>query len=254
MRKATHTGHCQICGSMQKLPGDVLSIHGYTVKWGFFSGTCNGTHGKPFEVSTDLIEAAIVRATGLREAAIARAAELRAMTSTEGYVHEYVRNSANMKGGSRYEWRTVEISMQPYDHAPTIARAVYVIDGQQKDANVPHAHSQTAESVAAYLRNTYAHAMFDTRAASLQEYIEWQTARVKNWQPAECKPIAPEVARVTVGTTVRVNGREGIVTDIRDQRGNYNGPTMPHAIVTRADGKTFAVPVRNIRTILKPAP
>lgn len=40
--KATHSGECQCCGRKQKLPKGRLSNHGYTVEWGFFSGTCFG--------------------------------------------------------------------------------------------------------------------------------------------------------------------------------------------------------------------
>ena len=52
---ATHEGSCQICGRQQKLPGNVLSKHGYTTRWGFFSGVCPGASYEPFEVSCDLI-------------------------------------------------------------------------------------------------------------------------------------------------------------------------------------------------------
>ena len=37
------------------LPGGVLSKHGYTVQWGFFSGVCNGAGHLPFEQSKDAI-------------------------------------------------------------------------------------------------------------------------------------------------------------------------------------------------------
>lgn len=59
--KATHSGHCQICGAEQKLPVGVLAKHGYTTKWGFFSGTCAGSGYQPFEQATDRILAAIER-------------------------------------------------------------------------------------------------------------------------------------------------------------------------------------------------
>lgn len=57
--KATHQGHCQLCGHFQKLPGNVLSKHGYTKRWGFFSGVCGGAGYRPFEKSTDRIQIAI---------------------------------------------------------------------------------------------------------------------------------------------------------------------------------------------------
>jgi hypothetical protein len=50
-RKSTHRGHCQLCGALHKLPGDVLADHGYTVRWGFFQGVCAGAGSLPYEAS-----------------------------------------------------------------------------------------------------------------------------------------------------------------------------------------------------------
>lgn len=242
MRKATHNGHCQICGSVQKLPASRLSKHGYTVKWGFFSGTCPGSDGKPFEVSTDLIERAIVNATQAREVALAQAASLRAMTGTTGYVLERVKGDIY----ADRRWQETEVSMRTLEHRPDISIPCYVLDGKRKDLHM----TGTPETIAAELRNSYART-FDERAADLQRYIDWQRERVASWQPGELQPIAPESGpRVTIGTTVRVNGREGTVTAIRDERVRGYGRAMPHAVITKADGKTFSVPVRSIRTIL----
>lgn len=47
--KATHFGTCQICGNRQKAPDGLLSLHGYTVEHGWFSGTCHGARELPFE-------------------------------------------------------------------------------------------------------------------------------------------------------------------------------------------------------------
>ena len=56
--KAKHIGTCQICGSAQKLPGGRLASHGYTVRWGFFSGICAGTNHLPLEESCDYLKIA----------------------------------------------------------------------------------------------------------------------------------------------------------------------------------------------------
>ena len=47
--KATHYGTCQICNNKQKAPNGLLSKHGYTVDYGFFSGVCHGAEQLPFE-------------------------------------------------------------------------------------------------------------------------------------------------------------------------------------------------------------
>ena len=48
---ATTQGTCQVCFHLQKLPRDVLSLHGYTVPYGSFEGICYGATFPPFEVS-----------------------------------------------------------------------------------------------------------------------------------------------------------------------------------------------------------
>ena len=53
-KKATHYGTCQLCGSLQKLPGGVLATHGYQIEWHQFHGICRGTGFAPFEKSKRL--------------------------------------------------------------------------------------------------------------------------------------------------------------------------------------------------------
>lgn len=60
--KATHYGTCQACKSLQKLPGGVLSLHGYTTRYGFFEGTCFGSGHHPLETHCDLIEESVKQA------------------------------------------------------------------------------------------------------------------------------------------------------------------------------------------------
>jgi hypothetical protein len=54
VKPATHVGECQGCGRTQMLPEGRLSLHGYTVRWGFFEGVCQGAAHPPLEVSKDL--------------------------------------------------------------------------------------------------------------------------------------------------------------------------------------------------------
>lgn len=54
--KATHKGTCQACGRLHKLPGTRLSTHGYTVNWGYFNGTCNGTGRQPLELDRSYLD------------------------------------------------------------------------------------------------------------------------------------------------------------------------------------------------------
>ena len=61
MKKHTHRATCQVCGNIQALNNGTLAKHGYTVDFGFFSGTCSGSDQSPIEFSTDLTRATIER-------------------------------------------------------------------------------------------------------------------------------------------------------------------------------------------------
>ena len=41
----THRGHCQLCGRVQAIDSasGITAKHGYTVEFGYFSGTCPGS-------------------------------------------------------------------------------------------------------------------------------------------------------------------------------------------------------------------
>jgi hypothetical protein len=53
--KATHNGHCQICGRLQASTPR-LALHGYKVTWHEFRGTCSGSGKLPIELSTKLLD------------------------------------------------------------------------------------------------------------------------------------------------------------------------------------------------------
>lgn len=52
----THTGICQACGRRHAVnpKSGKLAKHGYTVDWGFFNGTCQGSDHLPLEQDTTL--------------------------------------------------------------------------------------------------------------------------------------------------------------------------------------------------------
>lgn len=51
--KATHNGTCQACGRSQAVRANGrLAKHGYTVDYGYFSGTCSGSDKQPLELET----------------------------------------------------------------------------------------------------------------------------------------------------------------------------------------------------------
>ncbi len=67
MTKTTHThrGTCQACGSVQAVDNvsGLLAKHGYTVNWGYFNGTCQGSGRKPAEHDVTLTHTVIAFCT-----------------------------------------------------------------------------------------------------------------------------------------------------------------------------------------------
>lgn len=62
MAKHTHKGTCQVCGNVQAVgskQGRPLSLHGYTVDWGYFSGTCSGSKRQPLELDRSVLDASV---------------------------------------------------------------------------------------------------------------------------------------------------------------------------------------------------
>ena len=164
MKKATHTGECQICGNTQALPSGVLSKHGYTVQWGFFEGVCSG-HGKqPFELSCDDIALFVKQV----RAQLAR---------TQAERHEL------LTGPVSYWVR--EITTRNWVRFSDLAAA----NGHTETKTKRHGKdelisSNKPSSVAQYVEYTH-----DRLIADMEKYIEWQAERVANWAPKALTPI-----------------------------------------------------------------
>jgi len=60
MKKATHRGNCQVCGHQQHVMENGLALHGYTVKFGYFNGTCDGSNNAPIQIDRTMTDATIV--------------------------------------------------------------------------------------------------------------------------------------------------------------------------------------------------
>jgi hypothetical protein len=195
--KATHYGHCQICGARQLLPGSVLAKHGYTTKWGFFSGTCTGSGHQPFEVATNLIEDAIARAQATSFNLRAEAITLRATsTGTKTWVTVY--DSATWKDrSSRTRWVEVELTEQQrattgWDGEPvTISSFHYTVEARQMNGTMlakaqtldTYGATKTLADAVAYGNKGRA-AYLDGQADQYDSYAKWQAARIAKWAPA----------------------------------------------------------------------
>lgn len=200
--KATHQGTCQICGSTQKLPSNLLSIHGYTVQWGFFSGVCSGSKNLPFEKSIALIEGAIANAQRMLDETRKESAELKAgkqFANNEAWRNVYHASKSRFVP-SGYFWELVAVEEKQHrnddgDYTFTTFSARSAndtrpagfrdrVDTYELDARYP-----TLDQVRTMMNIQYAKQHLDKRASNLAGYIKWQRERIANWKPSELKPI-----------------------------------------------------------------
>lgn len=188
MKKATHQGQCQVCGRSQMLPKGLLSLHGYEVRWSQFLGTCWGARHQPFELSKDLIEEAIKRATERRVNLIKFVAELRSNKKPSTvWVHEYIgANSRNAYlSGNTYMWREIKV-----EDITAIGNDMTWPEYQQ--TTVAHMNREGRVHSAMYseklpqrlIKQNEAYAKhLDNGIVELATYISWQKDRIKGWAP-----------------------------------------------------------------------
>lgn len=206
--KATHSGHCQACGNLQKLPKGALSKHGYNIAHGFFSGVCVGAGSLPFEQSHDLVDGFILSAKRELTRVETFQANLRQpATEASAWILCY---KANPKGGgfSRdRRWEKVAISeeIKPFhDGSGSYSKFSHtantkwqrvksdkpypVSEIQTEQAEVHAEYGATILEVATKHNSDYAN-WLEHQAVSMRRYIAWQEERVRTWQPAPLLPV-----------------------------------------------------------------
>lgn len=189
--KATHFGTCQVCGCEQKLPKGVLSKHGYSVKWGFFSGVCFGAGHQPFEKSKDLVDEAIARAKAKEVELTARIAQLQQpATEPQATCHVYrsyeaCRNRYEKPG---YLWVTGRIE----ERAPRHGLRFVVIDKDEREWYIHDDRMGGKPSAleAATSNNRIYAKHLAGELAQVQDYIRWQLERIEGWSIRDLKPIS----------------------------------------------------------------
>lgn len=184
MAKATHKGTCQVCGAVQKLPRGRLAAHGYTTKWGFFSGTCSGSHHLPFEQSKNLIDSCIVSAQASIDSAAHELVELAAQSDV-CHIRQYI--------NGKWQWSQVpkaeiiETSPNRYVFAPELGTLPKRVGRQ----DIGHHSNKTVESAIIYHNNTD-HGWrreLENRIKDTKQYVDWQTERARAWTEQELLPI-----------------------------------------------------------------
>lgn len=166
-----------MCGCLQKLPGNVLSKHGYTKRWGFFEGTCPGAHYRPFEQAFDRVQVAIDRTkeqiADLRD----QQAQLRGPIET---------NLAPFRSylGGYYE-STVTVSL--------FNGAIRLTEKNSKGEEAHHWGNQygcrgTIEQAIRHLRDSRI-TRIETDIQRRIGYVQWQEKRIAEWKPGELQPV-----------------------------------------------------------------
>lgn len=191
-RRATHKGHCQICGACQKLPAGLLSKHGYTTRWGFFEGVCPGSGHPPFEEDISLIEGAIARATEEAARVEERAAATRMEADPDAcWFHAYFNWGYTKGRRSGYEWIKTrladkEAAGQAWGlwawHPGDAEAARWVQSAYYGGGGIVEAARQ--------FNNDYADRYLGARIKNLRDYVEWQRGRIKGWTPQPLIPLA----------------------------------------------------------------
>lgn len=203
--RATHSGTCQACGRLQKLPKGHLSLHGYNVAHGFFSGICRGARELPFEQSCDLVKTFIAWAEGDLARVEGQQRHLRRpATEPKAMVRNY--ENLDARGRRGYVWREVEIdgrrvSGQGYQgETAEWIEYFYRAPGYLQPGTAPVEHKidrfrnetgcveDQSLRVATEFNKIYAD-WLEHEADSLRRYIRWQQERVRTWQPADLQPV-----------------------------------------------------------------
>ncbi len=167
------------------LPCGVLSKHGYTTRFGFFEGVCMGAGHQPFELDISLIERAIKaaqeRAVELREQAAARkdladpnnvvvniwvTGTYRERGHYQTYKGRIERRGKTWKGDSGTEYGQ--------------AWFVYQIGSTAHEYDL---HDAAPLADVAKKHNNQEVWRLEQMASQADQYVEWQTARIKDWKP-----------------------------------------------------------------------
>jgi hypothetical protein len=185
------------------LPSGVLAKHGYTTKWGFFSGVCSGSGRLPFEKSTDAIADAVVAVKADISSTDREIASIEDLTSpindgTSVWVNRYIEDD--------YEYRWVNAKLHDFSTDSTsysypISRCSYTtinaLYSRRANLTAPITESinaytdawkmHTVQEWARYLNRKFAHTLASENT-SRKNWIVWQKDRIAKWAPAPLTP------------------------------------------------------------------
>lgn len=182
MRKATHQGHCQVCGHFQKLPNGRMAKHGYNVQFGFFSGTCSGSDYLPFELSIDRIERAIAEVTETKSRLQASIVNLNEQQPTDKiWVNQYFPATWEFRH-SYHVWGQLEVVVNQAGEYSYLDRKgepePFYRSGIMGD--LQKACNDQALRYAQHLAQ---------QVNQIDEYVFWQRDRIKDWKASDLIPL-----------------------------------------------------------------
>ena len=216
----THRGHCQRCARVQAIDvaTGLLALHGYDVKDGYFSGTCEGSNHLSLHVDRELTDQYIAAARADERRCLNLAARLRNDTD----------HPAKVWNGAYHK------APDPTRHNPKRMRDVRTMiswesaSKAQQDRQVleeVHALQRKAERAREYADDT-------------QRWADRICGKVDAYPVADLEPKA-----WSVGDTLRVGGKTGysaVIEAIEDRSYRTNGFSRgshtimtPHALITR---------------------
>jgi hypothetical protein len=179
---ATHYGNCQICGNEHKVTGQSIAKHGFTLAHGWQEGPCFGSHGKPIQLSCDLIEGGIRAAQAFIERA---RADIANPINAEGF-QKRVTKEHTRAGEVRFSVSEVRVVIgesgkpEVQDWRGKRVRTFY-----RPSDTVADIQADIAEDMLKYL---------NARIAMSLESIEHMRKIVATWKPSELRVI-PEHER-----------------------------------------------------------
>jgi hypothetical protein len=174
-KKATHKGHCQICNSLQKLPGDKLSKHGYIVQWNSFNGVCSGAKELPFEQSCEVLKEYIQKwknEVAGRKGSIQTI--MNAPVGNKAWQKEY---SSRIR-----DYAFTEVELYKRDNA------YYYLDAKGVEVRFSYAHDWTMQDMVMNSRKDRIRCI-EQSIKEIERYIERLQARVDTWKPSELLPL-----------------------------------------------------------------
>ena len=175
--KAKFFGTCQCCGHRQKLPNGVLSIHGYSVAFNFFMGTCRGSRRAPYEESCEYIKTEIQRIKGSIEDLKSKIADLNIDKNSDiGIVNGIEQKIIYSQKKESFLYVTCR-SGGNLDYKEHLIDFLY------------HGKNPKTVEEAAFVLNKIHGKNLGQHVAKYEGYIKWQEERIANWVPKELEAI-----------------------------------------------------------------